>query len=300
MEKFSPDLDTLRRQRLVCEARTLLQQNQVSQAVDKFRAALRGLSPRDPLYLTTCAELSQAYRRQGNVEKAIRILRKVVRESPENPLYHLQLAYLYRDNGQLKAATREARMARKLDPEMLEADILLAEILIEKDEIEKALLILLEVLERCPRHPQALDLLATAYLSSGEPETALNILEELSQIMPNDPLPLFKRAVILHQLGYLSSAMEALLRLLTVAPQSDLAHQAKEIITLLDEHQLHQIVMLAQDDALFRAKLLQNPEEAIEDRGFLLSPEGLNTLLQIDIRALCDPYTQAQDYHVPA
>ncbi len=300
MEKFSPDLDTLRRQRLVCEARTLLQQNQVSQAVDKFRAALRGLSPRDPLYLTTCAELSQAYRRQGNVGKAIRILRKVVRESPENPLYRLQLAYLYRDNGQLKAAAREARMARKLDPEILEADILLAEILVEKDEIGKALVILLDILERHPRHPQALDLLATVYLSLGEPETALDILDELTQMMPSDPSPLFKRAVVLHQLGSLPLAMEALLRLLMVAPQSDLAQQAREIVALLDEYQLHQIIMLAQDDALFRAKLLQDPEEAIEERGFLLSPEGLNTLLQIDIRALCDPYTQAQDYHMPA
>jgi len=51
---------------------------------------------------------------------------------------------------------------------------------------------------------------------------------------------------------------------------------------------MKQIIMLAAEDIVFRAKLRRNPEDAARERGFSLSYAGYHALHQLDYDTLAE------------
>ena len=51
---------------------------------------------------------------------------------------------------------------------------------------------------------------------------------------------------------------------------------------------MKQIIMLASEDTVFRAKLRRNAEEAARERGFSLSYAGFAALQQLDLDGLAE------------
>ena len=61
---------------------------------------------------------------------------------------------------------------------------------------------------------------------------------------------------------------------------------------LLDSDQLRQIITLALEDYIFRAKLTRDPVAAAMERGFQLSFAGMSALKQIQFDELPEVYSE--------
>jgi tetratricopeptide (TPR) repeat protein len=279
MDKCQPDSAQV--EQALAESLTLLERRKLKAGVSKLNRLIRSLPPTAPLYEVACVELSAAYQQQGDLRRAIAAMRRAVKASPTNPRYRVSLSIMYRETGSYRSALREARTAVALSPGLLEARELLAEILVEYGLLEKAVSEANAILKLAPNNTRALDLIGTAYLYQGRIHQALRVVERLVRLCPGDPSHHLKRAVLLQQIGCLSDAIESYLRVMEMAPGTDLADQASEAVQMLDEHQLRQIVLLASSDSLFRAKLSRDAVAACQERGYHLSPDGASALMQI-------------------
>jgi hypothetical protein len=75
---------------------------------------------------------------------------------------------------------------------------------------------------------------------------------------------------------------------LELEPEGEMAEDARDAIETIDGQQVRQIIMLATEDMVFRAKLRRNPEDAARERGFALSFAGYHALHQLDYDSLAE------------
>lgn len=269
---------------LLHEGQQLLDRRQSARAADTLLRLVRALPKHGPLYETACARLSAAYQQQGELKKAIAMLRQAIKQAPKNPSYRLHLAQLYKEVNNENRALTEARRALNLSPDLLEARELVAELLLEQGLVEDTLQETREILKRSPHNLRGLDLMGTAYLYQGDLDRALHVVNQMILLSPADPLHHFKRAILLQQKGQVGEALASFLRVVEMDENSDISQQSVDAVHMLDDYQIRQILLLASEDALFRYRLNLDVERAVRLRGYCLSPAGLAALSQVDFR----------------
>lgn len=256
-----------------------MEQGRFEDAIALCREAIQA----DPTDEAAYLELAGALQLAGRSAEALEVLQKALALNPDNADHLLRYFSLLRDNGLHEEAAKalETALAFREDPALCLA---LAECYLDLDRPREARSVCQRLLRQRPRDLRALELLQKAYLKEGNIQQALRIACRLTILCPQDPLNFFRKAVLYQQLGDIRQAMDNYARVMELDDGTGLSDYAEEAIDLLDGLQLRQILMLARDDGLFRAKLRRNPREAADERGFHLSDAGIATLEQLELK----------------
>lgn len=233
---------------------------------------------------------------KGLYDEAIDNIKEAMAICPRNPECNIQLANIYRAQRRIGPAVEAMRAAMEIDPLNPNLQEQLLKTLLELERYDEAISTSEKLLKLHPRSVLARNVLGIAYLQRGMLDKALKSTNELIRMSPSDPAHHFKKAVLLQQKGHVSDAMMSFLRSLELDQSGVISDDAREAIAALDGYQLRQILTLAVEDAVFRAKLAIDAESAIIEKGFRLSRGGILTLRQLDISDLpTDP--QIRHYH---
>ncbi len=238
--------------------------------------------------------------REGRLDEAAQFMEKAVAQEPANANYLTQLASLRYDQGRTDEAIHLANRALGLAGRDLGVHELLLQLYLETGQYQELIDRAKRLIKTSPRSVYARDMLGVAYLQLGQLDKALQTANELIHLDPMDAGNHFKRAVLFQQKGDVGKAIREFTRVVELEPEGEMADDAREAITSLDSFQLKQIIALAIEDRVFRAKLLRDPENAAVEKGFFLSSGGIYTLKQIDFDALGDPSAfpiEPQTYH---
>lgn len=223
---------------------------------------------------------------RGMYDEAIARIEEAMAISPQEPRCRVELANIYKAQNRIGAAVEAMQRAVELDPRNSNVQEQLLQILIEIGRYDDAIHTGRRLLKQSPRNIYARDVLGIAYVQQGEIDKALQVTNELIRLIPSDPAHHFKKAVLLQQKGEITQAMAEFIRALELDPDGELSDDTREAISALDSYQLRQVLTIALEDIVFRAKLLLDPESASRERGFLLSPSGISALRQIDVDSL--------------
>ncbi len=289
----------------------------LDQAVEAFEQALQ----RNPRCARAQKSLASLAMQQGRYDDAIALCRRAVEADPENSQAHIELSHALQEAGRHSEALDVVRRAVTLDGANLEhllraitllreggfredallglewavticeepaVRLALAECYLDLDRNREATEECQRVLRTRPRDLRALDLLQTAFLKEGDMRPALRIAYRQALLCPLDPMNFFRMAVLHQQLGDIRQAMDNYERVVSMedAYGADLADRAREALDMLDGLQLRQVLMLASDDPVFRARLNRDPQGAAAQRGFFLSESGLAMLQHLELDRL--------------
>jgi tetratricopeptide (TPR) repeat protein len=219
----------------------------------------------------------------GQYDEAIEHMKEAMALCPKDPNCSIRLASFYQAQNQMGLAIEAMHRVIELDPRNSGIQQILLRTLIEMGRYEEAVDTSNRLLKRSPKNILARDILGIVYLQQGRLDKALKVTEELIHIAPTDSAHHFKKAVLLQQKGEIAAAMTAFLRALEMDPDGEMADDTMDAIAALDGYQLRQILTVAVEDAVFKAKLALDPETALRERGFKLSPSGISTLMQINL-----------------
>jgi len=239
---------------------------------------------------------ADALMREGRLDEAAARLECAVQADPRNVRYLVRLAGVRRGQGRMDEAILLADRALALKKMDRSAEELLLQLLLETGRYEEVIDHGKRAIRSSPRNLYARDLMGVAYLQLGQLEKALHVTNELVHLDPTDAGNHFKRAVLFQQKGDLGKAIREFSRVVELDPDGEIADEARDAITWLDSFQLRQIIGLAMEDNVFRAKLARDAEQAAAEKGFILSIGGVSTLKQIDFDRLGDP---APDWDQP-
>lgn len=220
---------------------------------------------------------------QGLYDEACEVIREGERLAPHNPQWSIRLAEIYKAQNRIGAAVEAMRQAVRLDPRNVAVQEQLLRTLLDMGRYDELVSISRKLIRRSPRNVFARDILSLAYFQQGMLDQALRMVDELILINPMDSCNYFKKGVLLQQKGEMAGALEAFIRALEMEPDGEMAEDAKEAIVKLDAFQLRRVLTLAMDDLVFRAKLILEPERALTEKGFRLSPNGIARLKQLDL-----------------
>lgn len=233
----------------------------------------------------------------GKIEQALERLRKLISDVPGATRGYLKMASLLRQKRRVSEALDVLRAAISQNPAALTPREVLAELCLELGRWDEAIAQSRALLEYAPRSLFARDVLSAAYLQRGLLDRALCVTDEMITIDPNDPAHHFKRGVLLQQKGQLGSAVRAFVRVLQMHPDSEAADESRAAIEMLDCYQLRQIVTLAVEDVPFRLRLRHSCVEAVMQRGFFLSDQGIAALCQMRFDELPSAPTGWRQYY---
>jgi len=236
--------------------------------------------------------------RKGLYDRAIASIRKALEIAPGRASTYARLAMLCRAARKFDEAFVALKTGMECNPRDTELREMLLQICMESGKYEEAISESKRLLKQLPRNVYARDVLSMAYLQKGDYDKALRVTDELIFIDPLDPTNHFKKAVIYQQKGEIGAAMLEYARVLELDNQSEVAEDAQEAMISLDDLQLRQIITLAVEDALFRAKLARDPEFATAERGFVLSSNALSALGQLDFDGMAECDSAAPRYSV--
>jgi hypothetical protein len=153
---------------------------------------------------------------RGASREAEAALKRAIELDPQDPVSHINLAYLYLDQDRVAEARREIDTALEVDPTFDIALLARGRYHMQTGELEKAREDLLAGTTASPADSQGLLLLSAAHYESGDREPAAQAMENADRLDPNDPVTAsFKTAVAID--GYdsetaIRSAQEMLKR----------------------------------------------------------------------------------------
>jgi tetratricopeptide (TPR) repeat protein len=262
-----------------------MEQGRYNDAITLCHEAIKA----DPTYEQAYIELAGALQLAGRHAEALEALQRAVEVNPDNMEYLLRAISRLREAGLQDAALQSLEWAASVCPDPA-VRLALGECYLDLDRNREAMEACHQVLRARPRDIRALDLLQTAYLKEGEIAQALRIAYRLALLCPHDPMNFFRKAVLFQQLGDTRNAIDNYLRVVDMEQglESELARRSQEAVEMLDGLQLRQLLMLAADDPLFRAKLRRDPQGAAAERGFYLSDAGIAALRQVELERLPD------------
>lgn len=238
-------------------------------------------------YMTRSAN----FERDGLIDEAVRELKAALRSVTDKAVVYRSLAELYRRAMQIDKAISAARKAIAASGDIRSRELLL-ELFLELNRFDEAIVEAKSILRISPHNLAARDVLGVAYLQKGMFEKALQVTNEMINLDPNSAVNHFKKAVLYQHKGDVGSAIHEFMRVLEMQPDIEMARRAEQAIESLDSAQLRNIVTLAIEDYIFRAKLIHDPESAAIERGYYLSYSGLNTLKQIQFDELPEIYSE--------
>jgi tetratricopeptide (TPR) repeat protein len=141
-------------------------------------------------------------------------------------------------------------------------------------DLDRVFAVAQEALRRNPNHISAYDALGSAYFQRGDVEATLRVLAALIRLDPQNPAYRFKKALLCQHQGEIGFAVQEFMVVCELDPEGPYAVPARENLHTLDMYQLQQIFVLTMDDTMFRTQVLRDPQNAVEERGFVLSPFG--------------------------
>jgi len=237
-------------------------------------------------------EKATEYEEAGLLDEAVRELKKALRATSDKGPVYLKLAEVYEAQRQMDDAVSAINKAIHLNPSDVEAREMLLDVLLELGSFDEAIRESNNLLRIHPRSLSALEVLSIAYLQKGMLDKALKVTNELITLDPSAPANHFKRAWLFQQKGDDGSAIAEFTRVLEMHPEDEMARDAQQAMDVLDSRQLRQIITLALEDYIFRAKLTRDAEAAALERGYVLSYSGMAALKQIKFDELPEVYSE--------
>lgn len=218
----------------------------------------------------------------GKLAEAIQCQDEVTALRPQDAAAFFRLGMLCREAHRTEQAVEALRRSTHLSPGDRDPREALTETLVEASRYDEAVLEARALLKIVPRSLFARDALSIAYLQLGKIEKALQVTGEMVWLDPLNPGHHFRRGLLFQQQGNLRAAVGEYSRALDMAhPESETYGDAEDALEMLDDEQTRQILLLASGDWFFLLKLRQDPAEAVTDRGFCLSEDGLARLQYI-------------------
>jgi len=216
--------------------------------------------------------------RLGQVDEAIHVVEEAMRAGADRYTCFLRLARLYRTQQHLAQALLAAETAIAECPDRVSAREALIALHLEARDYARAAQASQELLRLAPRHLAARDALGAAYIGMGDVQAAVRVANDLIRLDPQDPAHRFKKALLCQHQGAVRLAVIEFQRVLEMAPEEEMAAGAREHLEALDSFQIGQIIALSEVDAGFRLRLLQDLDQAVEERGYFLSDAGRRAL----------------------
>lgn len=217
----------------------------------------------------------------GELHKALLSLERAAEAGADAYSCTLRMAEIYRELGALQVALECVEKAVKLRPERAQGYELLIAMTLETQKFVAAIEACQKLIKMSPRHIMAHTALATAYIQIEEFDKALRAVNVLIRFEPESADHHFKKAMICQALQNYALSAYHFCYVLHLEADGMHAAAAHEALSVLDQCQVNQIMLLANDDKVFRLKLQRDPLDAIRERGFYLSEYGLQTFLEI-------------------
>ena len=115
----------------------------------------------------------------------------------------------------------------------------------------------------------------------GRVEEATLAVARLVELSPRDPFHRLRLATLLQMCGKHGESLREFERVAQMYPDEPFSGDAREAVDNLDRLQTSQIFLLAAEQLPFRWLLERDPSEALEQNGFYLSENGLDSLKQM-------------------
>lgn len=228
------------------------------------------------------AQRAETLAEKGRFAEAIVCQSEVTSLRPEDSVAFFRLGLLCREARRTDQAVQALRQATDLSPADRDPREALTETLVEASRYDEAVQEARALIKVAPRSLFARDVLSVSYLQLGQFDKALQVTGEMIWLDPLNPNHHFRRGLLFQQQGNLKAAVSAYGRAQDMAhPESETFKDAEEALETLDDTQARQILLLASEDRLFLLKLRRDLAEAIEERGFFLSEDGLARLSHV-------------------
>lgn len=218
---------------------------------------------------------------RGDYHQAVASLERAIAEGANAYDIRLRIAELYRQAKEWGAAMASAEAARALTPNRLPAYEALMTIALESGNYARAVSACNALIKIAPRHLLAYSALGAAYIQMGEVDAAMRATNTLIRLDPETPSHHFKKALLCQHKSEIALAVHEFSETIRLDLDGPYAEAARDALETLDIFQLNQIVTLAIEDRVFRTRLERDALEAIMVRGFALSENGSQILMEI-------------------
>jgi tetratricopeptide (TPR) repeat protein len=235
----------------------------------------------------------------GHVPEAIASLDQAMQLGADRYTCYLRQARLYQERRQWTEAVSAAEKAIAEHPTKLSAREAIITLFLESRDYVRAVDASKALLKISPRHVPARDALGAAYIGMGDIDGAIRVATDLIRMDPANASHRFNRAHLCQHRGEIKMAVEEFERVLQLTEETDLVESAREQLDAMDAYQMNQILILAFEDSIFRAKLIRDAVSAAQQKGFFLSEAGRQALTDTVADSLADldlPYRPSQ-YH---
>lgn len=214
----------------------------------------------------------------GRSVEAVATLRRAMAAGADRYECALEIARICRELGLWTQALNAAEEAVSADPTRLPAREIVIALRLRGRDFEGAIEAGRALLKIDPRHLNARDVLGAAYVGLGNVEAAMEMAREMVRLDPGEPGHHFKLGLLNEDRGNIRAAVDEFERVLQMDPDDELAESTREQLDTLDLHQVHMIMVLAEDDPAFWGRLTRDPMAAARSRGFRLSSIGWRRL----------------------
>lgn len=150
------------------------------------KANLKQIKKEDSFYLDAQKYLAFILQTEGHPADAIKFLKRVIKENPNDKEALKRIESIVRDYNELADEVQDFLLSQKFSEDNTEANILIAKILMDKKEWHKAIESLEKVKDINMYSEFYLKLLSDAYLEVGEIEKCKNTLKSVMIIYPKN------------------------------------------------------------------------------------------------------------------
>ena len=217
----------------------------------------------------------------GRWKQAVASLERAIAAGGDPYNCTLRIAEVYRAIELWPMAMEAAEKAVTLAPRRLLAYEAITAIALQAGDYERAIAASNTLIKLSPRHLAAYNALGAAYLQMGQMDAAMRVANTLIRLDPQTSAHHFKKALLCQHKNEVALAVHEFTEALRLDPDGPHADAALEALETLDHFQLNQILTLAMEDSVFRAKLLRSAPDAAAERGFCLSETGSLILTEI-------------------
>ncbi|MEA2079495.1 MAG: sulfotransferase [Pseudomonadota bacterium] len=207
---------------LVREGRTLLDASKLQEATTRAESAL-AILPADQAARELRADVAF---RQQDLPTVIGILRSLLEQVPNNPIYHNKIAVAYALQSEFETAAIHLRKALRLKPDHLPACLDLCKVATELGEFSEAIQAGLQAVRLSPQNPKVHDHIAMAYEVYGFYNKAREHYEIAARLSPNDGLRQYACGNSFQGVGDKESARQYLEKAIELLPRFVPPYQA--------------------------------------------------------------------------
>jgi tetratricopeptide (TPR) repeat protein len=225
---------------------------------------------------------------QRRYHQAIASLQRAIATGADEYTCTLHIAAIYSLEQRWDGAFGALERAISLAPRRTLGHELLMDVAIEAGDPDRALSASQALIKLVPRHISAHNALGAIYMQRGDVDAAMRVTNTLIRLDPKSPAHHFKKALLCQHKGEVALAVQEFTITHRLDPEGLYSDAAREALENLDSYQINQVLTLAMEDVVFRAKLLRDAPEAAEDRGFALSDMGNHILGELCTQLLTE------------